>query len=413
MTRLQLYELAWSAPLTALAPRFGISDVALKKTCAKFDIPVPPRGYWAKLQSGKRTNKVALPPRGPGMDNEVVIGGRNRYWYGHHLTNEEILGPLPNPPSFPEDIELVRDRVRKSIGKIPAAKVLTLKHPVIERLLAEDEARRQRQLKATYTFSSEAPVFDSPFEQRRLRFLNALFLAVARCGGKPVIEGRGARDISVTIHQTRVAVSLDRPPTGRRKAARAAQGPDRLRFAILAGYDREDRASWEDGEGGRLERFIQEIAVAVVTAAEISYRESCVSAFEWRAQRKADLEEAARNRQLQIERAEQERQQRLEQTRVERLLDEAASLRRATDIRAYVDAVSVCCRQRKFFNIGRGIAAVVKMGTCRGSSHRSRKKCPFYKGFRELMVTQINCGSKCGMSRSRSKLYSSIKYLFT
>jgi hypothetical protein len=47
----------------------------------------------------------------------------------------------------------------------------------------------------------------------------------------------------------------------------------------------------------------------------------------------------ARNRQLQIERAEQERQQRLEQARVERLLDEAASLRQAMDIRAYVDAV--------------------------------------------------------------------------
>jgi hypothetical protein len=134
-------------------------------------------------------------------------------------------------------------------------------------------------------------------------------------------------------------MSLDRPPTGRRKAARAAPGPDLLRFVILVGYRREDRASWQDGEGGRLERFIQEIAVEVVTFAEISYRESCVSAFEWRAQRKAELEEDARNRQLQIERAEQEHQQRLEQARIERLLDEAVSLRRAMDIRAYVDAV--------------------------------------------------------------------------
>jgi hypothetical protein len=33
------------------------------------------------------------------------------------------------------------------------------------------------------------PIFDTAFEQRRLRFLNALLLAVARCGGKPWIGG--------------------------------------------------------------------------------------------------------------------------------------------------------------------------------------------------------------------------------
>jgi hypothetical protein len=40
-----------------------------------------------------------------------------------------------------------------------------------------------------------------------------------------------------------------------------------------------------------------------------------------------------------VEREERERQQQLEQSRVDRLLDEAASLRRAVDIRAYVEAV--------------------------------------------------------------------------
>jgi hypothetical protein len=99
-----------------------VSDVALKNTCKKRDIPVPPRGYWAKLQAGKRTAKIALSPRGPSMDDEVNVGGRSRYWYGHRLTNEEILGPLPDPPSFPEDVALVRDRVRKTICKIRVAK---------------------------------------------------------------------------------------------------------------------------------------------------------------------------------------------------------------------------------------------------------------------------------------------------
>jgi len=46
------------------------------------------------------------------------------------------------------------------------------------------------------------------------------------------------------------------------------------------------------------------------------------------------LEEDTRNHQLQVEREEQERRQQLEQARIDRLLDEAPSLRRAMDIRA-------------------------------------------------------------------------------
>ena len=51
------------------------------------------------------------------------------------------------------------------------------------------------------------------------------------------------------------------------------------------------------------------------------------------------LEEDTRNHQLQVEREEQERWQQLEQARIDRLLDETPSLRRAMDIRAYVDVV--------------------------------------------------------------------------
>ena len=113
---------------------------------------------------------------------------------------------------------------------------------------------------------------------------------MARCGGKPEVRGRKAREISITVHQTGLAISLDRPPATRGKNAGR---PDQLRFAILGRYDRDQvRASWQDGGGGRLKSFTQEIAVEVVTSAEISYRENCIGAFEWRVQRKVQLDEA-------------------------------------------------------------------------------------------------------------------------
>ncbi len=247
------------------------------------------------------------------------------------------LGSGTVPASFLEDIALVRDRLRKTIGRVSVPKAITVQHPAIARLIAHDEIRRQKQAASTYSFSWDNPVFESPLEQRRLRLLNALLLAVARCGGKAEVRGHEAREI---IHRTRVSVTLDRPTKGRGKTTNQDADGHQLRFVILSGCDREEeKASWQDGEGRRLEQFIQEIALEVVTSAEISYREGCFRAFEWRVRRKAQLEEQARDHQLQMGREERERQQELQQSRIDRLLDEAASLRRATDIRAYVEAV--------------------------------------------------------------------------
>jgi len=64
----------------------------------------------------------------------------------------------------------------------------------------------------------------------------------------------------------------------------------------------------------------------------------------WSVNAEIRKEEDARNYQLQLEREERERQQQLEQARIDRLLDEAATLRRAIDIRACVDAVNAVVR---------------------------------------------------------------------
>ena len=155
----------------------------------------------------------------------------------------------------------------------------------------------------------------------------------------------------------KVLMCLGDPAT---PAGEGSSGPDKLRFAILAGHDSQERMAWQDGQDGRLERFMQEITVEVVSAAEIAYRERCVRGFEWRIRRKEQLEEDAHDYQLQLEWEERERQQRLKQARIDRLLDDAASLRRATDIRAYVDAVNAAvddgwrkgCSSRRWTALG-------------------------------------------------------------
>jgi hypothetical protein len=61
LTRQELFELVWSTPASKLAARFGLSDVALSKTCRRHDVPTPGRGYWAQLAAGQKPVRPKLP----------------------------------------------------------------------------------------------------------------------------------------------------------------------------------------------------------------------------------------------------------------------------------------------------------------------------------------------------------------
>ena len=61
VSREALYEAVWTDAVTVVAPRYGLSAVGLVKICKKLGIPVPPRGYWAKVKAGRPTHKLPLP----------------------------------------------------------------------------------------------------------------------------------------------------------------------------------------------------------------------------------------------------------------------------------------------------------------------------------------------------------------
>ncbi len=106
-TRQLLYELVWSGPMTTQAKTLAISGVGLAKACRRGDIPVPPRGYWARLAAGQRVARTPLPRRAPGMSDRVTVGaGRPQAFQpardeGHHGNEgaedsvKEELPPLP------------------------------------------------------------------------------------------------------------------------------------------------------------------------------------------------------------------------------------------------------------------------------------------------------------------------------
>ena len=73
LTRKELYEKMWSRPAIALAEEFGISGRGLGKICSRFEIPVPPRGYWAKLAAGRHVTRIPLPTAKSDVPSEILI----------------------------------------------------------------------------------------------------------------------------------------------------------------------------------------------------------------------------------------------------------------------------------------------------------------------------------------------------
>ena len=343
MTRQELYDLVWSTPMKTLAAQFGISDVGLKKTCARAEIPTPDRGHWAKRAAGKKTSPVALPPRPPGMSDEVVIARGRDYWYVN-LTREELLGPLPPQPEFPESLEAVRERIARAIGKVTVPKKVLRWHPTIEQLLKEDDRRREQQSSLAYQTSWNSPLFDSPLERRRLRILNSLFLAAERMSGRPRVDAHEPRSIQVGFYQQYVGITLNQQALPRHRGHNgkqiASKENSRLSLSFVdRSESKADSPPWQDGDGVKIEERLTEIAIELVLTAERHYRENEIRSHQWRVKRRADLEEEARQREIAAQRAERARQERSKQARIDRLLKDARKFEQANTIRQYVEAV--------------------------------------------------------------------------
>ncbi|WP_037447881.1 hypothetical protein [Sinorhizobium fredii] len=222
ISRETLYELVWTTPVRTLAAQHGISDVAFAKTCKQHNIPLPPRGHWAKLEAGKKVYRQPLPERALGMPRDVAFGASKWNYYGsapRNLVELELTPPQP----FVETLGEVRAKLTKRVKKVAVSRDLSMAHPVIRKLLEADIPRREKYLASTYRSLYDAPFFDSPFEQRRLRALNALFLCLEKNDARVTSSGKnpeefyarvGLSDVSIgAVEEPIVGGAMRKPPT--------------------------------------------------------------------------------------------------------------------------------------------------------------------------------------------------------
>lgn len=72
LTRAELYQKVWAAPMAAVAKKFALSPWALSKACRRHNIPIPPFGYWAKIAIGHKITPPALIPDEGGQETVEI-----------------------------------------------------------------------------------------------------------------------------------------------------------------------------------------------------------------------------------------------------------------------------------------------------------------------------------------------------
>lgn len=330
-TRQALYDLLWSKPKTTVAADLGLSDVGLGKICREANIPIPPRGYWARVAAGQKPPHIPLPFRGLGQTDEVTIG---REGWSHR--EEEII-KIPPMPAFTESLSDLTQRARKILGKFTVPKTLANPHPLIARLLAADEKRREVFIQSPYEWNK--PLFDDPTARRRLKILNALFLIVSKAGFKPTLRGSDAGDFGVIVGNYNVSFTLkkieQRSQSGTDKSV-VTRALLQLEISNWARGGEFPVSHWRDTEDTLLESHLTDIATNILVAGEMLYRSHTLWHHDRQMELKAQQDEKNRQAKEKTDREAEAARFADIQLRRDALLTAADNRQRAMTLRALV-----------------------------------------------------------------------------
>ena len=271
---------------------------------------------------------------------EIIRSGRT-HWDRYSTPNDLAEMDIAPPPEFSESEEQLTKRVEKLIGSVSVPRNLDRPHHQIGRLLKEDEMRRQEQSKANYVSLSNRPLFESPFERRRLRLLSGLFTSLQVHGMYVIARKKDPDYFEITVGEQMIAITADHPGISRygwRHSSDAVRSATAPMTVEIRGNSSTARKKWVDQPDDPVERQATDIVVSIIVLAELNYRQKEVGHHKWLVQRKQQIIEGRRQRHEEAIRAAAEARVKAEKARVDRLLGEAAAFRQAQDIRGYVDA---------------------------------------------------------------------------
>jgi hypothetical protein len=294
-----------------VAPEFGLSGNGLAKLCRREGIPVPERGYWAKLAHGKRVKRPSLQPAKDDSETLIIEATPS----SRSALESSMLEPLA---------ALLRTE-RAALDPIAIPKSPKL-HQLVEAW--------PRPQKPSYG----VPWFTAEGESRRRRIASILFREIERRGGTVLASKEHERDIhrfNVTFFNETIEVSFRErltmvqiPPNPRQSYSYGTTeyhptGLLRLRFENY--FNVPIRREWNDRETKRLEERLREILIGLYVAIEAE-----------RLRNKRFREERQRELEAEQRRWRREEQERRDREAVQVLLTEVNAWDDARRIRNYV-----------------------------------------------------------------------------
>ena len=334
ITRQELYDEVWSMAVSKLAPKYNLSDVGFAKFCKRCDIPRPPRGYWAKLEAGKKVKQTPLPKH----DDEDGI---------------RVYVPEPGEVESQEKTKSDADKETESLPRIELSESLRGCHALVSKTRQAFEGAKVRDDGILESPSdSKLDLIVSRDQLRRsLLIFDALLKNLESLGHKvttgPTIEVDG-QTVSLAIRETTKTIEEEFDASKesingrydffneRKRKKQIPGGKLTLLIPEAEGYWASGcRKQWKDAKIQRVENCLNSIVAGVLEVAvkkhehEIKLEQQAIQKVEDEKRRRKESEERAKLRE----------NQKQEQQKLDSLLTQASDLRRSREIRDLVSYV--------------------------------------------------------------------------
>ena len=335
LTREELYAQVWAEPMTKLAQGYGLSDRGLAKTCARMGIPVPGRGYWARVQSGRVPPQTKLSKIKAGQQSVVVLNKR-----GHILEKtkelQEVAGHIESVME-PENQLIVPDELMDPLPLIEKTAKSLRGAGADDYGMVKPKAKHCLDIRVgKESIDRAARIMDTLIKALDARDIELVHKEDKEWGTQLIVDGEalGFRLEEKTGREKNIPTpaeqkKLDKDSWYRYRFPDYKYFPSGdLSLKLDTGYSSGLRGTWADGKQQRVEKCLNKfIAEAYKLAAH---------------QKAARIERERQKREW----AEQERREEIlrqqieqEQKRLDRFTKQAKAWQEAQQLRAYIEAV--------------------------------------------------------------------------
>lgn len=362
-----LFKEVWETPISTLAKKYSLSDNGLRKVCKALSIPLPQRGYWAKIAAG---HPPQIPPHPPTTGTTQFISRPDTNvptYAGQDDDSKWLAGRLTFEKSPANFIAVQEKLVRPHAFVTSTLRALEATRKKFEKSRALADKPRKHAAR----YEMREPNFES-FSTRSWRdYLHKGHLSIsgdvlplrvsletadrALCIWDAIIKACAARDIQAELKGARLQLKCEnvkvdlRISEGLKQIVGSTQGLSTFQIMVkehirnvgtgelrIFVEHRGTNTKFADAPGKPLESQLNAVFCRI-------YR-CVISDRMWlaRFEEARRLNEIAEQRQ-QAERALREEQNRLreeEKRREEQLLNEASTWCKAEQIRAYIAHLS-------------------------------------------------------------------------